>query len=100
MDIIEVCLAITPVPYLSNAVSALRFIWNHVERVQVSNSQLRSLGCDIAQLLHTLDGEYRHQKLPYDQTSRLQLDELYRFVTFSIHTTVPLSDEHMVYEDY
>jgi hypothetical protein len=81
MDVIESCLALVPVPYISTAFSIFRVIWMSVQQVQASNEQLRSLSYTIAQLLQVLDGEYRQKRLVQARTSA-QLAELDRFVHF------------------
>jgi hypothetical protein len=79
MDIIQHCLSLAPLPYLSPAFSALRFIWSSVQQAQASKRQLEALTQLIAQLLKTLDSEYRARRLLQASTSR-PLDGLRRFV--------------------
>lgn len=81
MDVIESCLALVPVPYISTAISIFRVIWTSVQQVQASNEQLRILSHTIAQLLKTLDKEYRQKRLVQTHTSA-QLAELDRSVLF------------------
>ncbi|KIM77885.1 hypothetical protein PILCRDRAFT_824860 [Piloderma croceum F 1598] len=57
MDVVHLCLSLTPVPGLAPAFSALRFIW------LLRNAQ------SIAQLLKALDGEYRSGRLLQARTS-------------------------------
>jgi hypothetical protein len=59
MDIVHKCLSITPVPRLAPAFSAFRFIWSDVKQAQVGKRQLEAFGLSVAQLLQTLDREYR-----------------------------------------
>jgi hypothetical protein len=72
-----------PVHHLASAFSALRFIWSTVEQAQVSKRQLDALAQSIAQLLQTLDGEYRAGRLLPVETSMPQAD-LCRFVGFTV----------------
>ena len=83
MDIIHHCLALAPVPYLAPAFSLLRIIWSSVEQAQASKRQLEGLAQSIAQLLQTLDGQYRAQKLLQVQTSKA-LTDLCGFVIFTL----------------
>jgi hypothetical protein len=69
MDIIHQCLSIVPVPYLAPAFAALRFIWSSVEQAQASKQQLKVLAQSIAQLLQTIDREYRARRLLESRTS-------------------------------
>jgi len=77
---------LAPVPYLAHAVSLLRFIWSSVEQAQASKRQLQALSASIAQLLCTLDNEYRTRRLLQAQTStpltdlNALLDEITTFV--------------------
>jgi hypothetical protein len=79
MDVVESCLALVPVPYISNAFAIFRIIWVSVQQAKTSNEQLRALSYTVAQLLRALDTEYRDQKLTKARTSA-QLDELDRLV--------------------
>ena len=81
MDIVHLCLSVTPVPYLSPAFSALRFIWSSIERAKASKCQLEVLAQSIAQLLKALDGEYRNRRLLQARTST-PLADLHKFVKF------------------
>jgi hypothetical protein len=69
MNIIQQCLSLAPVPYLAPAFSALRFICSSVEQAQASKLQLKALAQTIAQLLQTLDREYRARRLLQVRTS-------------------------------
>ena len=82
MDIVRHCL-LAPVPCLAPTFAALRFIRSSVEQVQASKSQLEALVQLIAQLLQTIDGEYRAGRLLQVRTS-VALTELSRFVRFTI----------------
>jgi hypothetical protein len=79
VDVMDAFLALGPVPYLSNAISILRTIWKSVQQAKASNEQLRTLSYTIAQLLMTLDTEYRARRLTQAQTS-VQLDQLDRYL--------------------
>jgi hypothetical protein len=83
MDIIHLCLALAPVPYLAHAFSALRFIWSSVEQTQASKRQLEVLAQSIAQLLQVLDGQYRAGRLLQVKTA-MPLADLSRFVVFTM----------------
>jgi hypothetical protein len=82
MDIVQQCLSLTSEPCLISAFSAFNFIWSNVEQAQVSKTQLEALAQSIAQLLLTLDGEYRVGKLQDVKTS-MALAHLCRFVRSS-----------------
>jgi hypothetical protein len=64
MDIIESCLGLAPVPYLSTAVSILRHIHDHVLRAQISKLQLLDLEQGSAQLLFALNDAARSRSSP------------------------------------
>jgi hypothetical protein len=63
MDIIHECLSLVPVPYLAPSFAAFRFIWSSIEQAQASKQQLKVLAQSIAQLLQTIDQEYRGRRL-------------------------------------
>ncbi|KIM87192.1 hypothetical protein PILCRDRAFT_303643 [Piloderma croceum F 1598] len=69
MDIIQQCLSLAPVPYLVPAFSVFRFICSTVEQAQASKQQLQALSQTIAQLLSTLNKEYRAGRLLQTKTS-------------------------------
>jgi hypothetical protein len=69
MDIIQHCLSLTPVPGLGPAFGVLRFIWSSVEQVQSCKEQLVALTQSTAQLLETLDAQYRGGRLLEANTS-------------------------------
>lgn len=81
MDILHQCLSLVPVPYLAPAFAAFRFIWSSVEQAQASKQQLKVLTQSIAQLLQTLNGQYRAQRLLEVQTSK-SFTDLCGFVMF------------------
>jgi hypothetical protein len=87
MDTIQQCLSLTSVPCLIPAFSALKFIWSDVEQAQVGKTQLEVLAQSIAQLLLTLDGEYRAGRLQQVRTS-VPLGDLSRSVRFSIAVSI------------
>jgi|SRR5882762_1970723 hypothetical protein len=82
MDIVQRCLSLTSVPCLISAFSTFTFIWSDVEQAQVGKTQLDALAQSIAQLLLTLDGEYRVGRLQGVKTS-MALTDLCRFVRSS-----------------
>jgi hypothetical protein len=86
MDIVHLCLSLTPVPCLAPAFSALRFIWSSIERAKASKCQLEALAQSIAQLLKALDGEYRNGRLLKARTSTplADLHKLVKFITLFI----------------
>jgi hypothetical protein len=79
MDIVQQCLALAPVPYLSTAFSLLKFIWTSVQQAQASKEQLRVLATCIAQLLRALDYEYRANKM-VPSTTATALNDLSMYV--------------------
>jgi hypothetical protein len=81
MDVVHLCLSLTPVPYLSPAFSAFRFICSSIAQAKASKLQLEALAQSIAQFLKTLDGEYRAGRLAQGGTST-SLVGLHRFVEF------------------
>jgi len=81
MDVMHLCLSLTPLPCLAPAFSALRFIWSSIERAKVSKCQLEALAQSIAQLLKVLDGEYQTRRLLQARTLT-PLADLHKFVKF------------------
>jgi hypothetical protein len=86
LEIIHNCLALAPLPYLATVSSAFMFIWTSVE--QASKQQLEVLVQTIAQLLQTLDRQYRAGRLLKARTST-PLSDLGR----SVNTYCPLMFE-------
>ena len=86
MDIVHQCLSLVPVPHLAPAFTSLKFIYSFVPQVQTIQQQVDVLVQFVAQLLYTLDKEYRTERLLQNETS-VSLANLSRFVRFS----VPLS---------
>jgi hypothetical protein len=84
MDIIQQCLSLAPVPYLATAFSALKFIWSSIQTAEASKRQLQALTQSIAQLLQTLEKEYRAGRLLKVKTST-PLVNLLRFVVLTMH---------------
>jgi hypothetical protein len=82
MDIIHQCLSLVPVPYLAPAFAVFSFIWSSVEEAQASRRQLEALSQSIAQLLQTLEKEYRGGRLLEVRTST-PLENLCRFVVLA-----------------
>jgi hypothetical protein len=85
MDFIHQCLSLAPVPYLAPAFSALRLICSSVEQAQASKRQLEALAQSIAQLLQTLNGQYRAGRLLQARTST-PLADLRGFVVLNYNT--------------
>lgn len=84
MDI-EQCLALVPaVPCLHTTFTALRYIWSSVQRVQGSKRQLQVLTLRIAQVLHTLDSEFRAGRLAESSALNATLADLNKSVFSSI----------------
>ena len=79
MDIIQQCFFLAPFPYLAPAFTVFKFICSSVQQAQASKQQLEVLTQSITQLLKTLDGEYRAQRLLPAWTS-VPFDNLSRFV--------------------
>jgi hypothetical protein len=82
MDIVQQCLNLTSVPCLISAFSAFKFMWSDVEQTQVGKTQLDGLVQSIAQLLLTLNGEYRDGQLQ-DVKTCMALADLCRLVKSS-----------------
>jgi len=79
MDVIQHCLSLTPVPYLSAAFAGFRFLWKNIEQVKDSRAQLQVLALCISQLLCTLDTECRaHRQIAANVVKPVQ--DLSRFV--------------------
>jgi hypothetical protein len=86
MDIIHECLSLAPVPYLGHAFSVLRFIWSSIQQFRASKQQLEALALSIAQLLQTLNREYRGGRLLQVGTSK-PIADLSRFVRIAASWT-------------
>lgn len=69
MDIIEHCLALTPVPGLAAAFSILRYIASSVIQAQASKQQLIVLTTVTAQLMMTLNAEFDAGRLSPDKSA-------------------------------
>jgi hypothetical protein len=82
MDLVTEVLSFVPVPPLSIAFSIFKFIFQHVQRAQASKEQLTSLTFTIAQLLLTLNSEYKAGRLVESKTAT-SLNNFSRFVQFS-----------------
>ena len=91
MDIVQQCLLIAPVPCLAIDFSALKFIWSSIQQVLVSKWQLEALAQLIAEILQTLNKEYRAGHLHEGQAS-MPLEYLNRFMGFTMLWT-----SHTVY---
>jgi hypothetical protein len=84
MDFVRQVLSTSPIPYLAPAFSTLRFISSSIDQVQASKSQLETLAQSIAQLLQTLDEEYRTRG-PLQVRTSVALSDLSRLVGFAMH---------------
>lgn len=69
MDIIEQCLALTPVPGLATAFTVLRYIVSSVRQAQASKQQLLTLAEVIAHLMTTLNVEFTAGRLSPDDSA-------------------------------
>ena len=83
MDIVPQCLSLVPVPHLAPAFASLKFIYSFVAQVQTIQQQVDVLVQLVAQLLYTLDTEYRTERLLQNETS-MSLANLSRFVQVSM----------------
>lgn len=83
MDAIHECFSLDPDPSLVPAFSAFKFVWSEVKQAQASKRQLETLAQTIAQLLQTLDEEYKSGRLIQVMTST-PLVGLSRFVELSL----------------
>ena len=81
MGIIDQCLSLAPVPYLSPAFHLFRIIWLSVQQAQASKWQLETLAQSIAQILNTLNEQYRTGRLLQAKTST-PLSNLHECVKF------------------
>jgi hypothetical protein len=63
MDIIHTCLTMVPVPCVSTVFTIFRIIWTTIERRQVCKRQLQVLASSMAELLTTLDAQYRTRRM-------------------------------------
>jgi hypothetical protein len=79
MDAVRQCLPLTSAPELARILTVIKLICSSVEQAQISKLQLGALAHSVAQLLQTLDGEYRAKRLQKDIT--LVLADLSTFVT-------------------
>jgi hypothetical protein len=81
MDIVHMCLSLTPAPCLVSDFAALKLIYSSVEQVQANKGQLQALEQSIAQLLQTLNGEYYAGRL-LDVQTMISLTNLHLFVLY------------------
>jgi hypothetical protein len=79
MNTIRDSLSFTPVPCLVRDIVALKLICSSIEQAQTNKCQLETLAQSIAQLLETLDGLYRAEKLQ-DVLTSTPLVNLHTFV--------------------
>ena len=80
-DTIHKCLSSIPVPCLQPAFSAFKSIWSDVKQAQVGKEELEALALNVAQLLQTLDAEYRERRL-LEAGTMASLANLSRCVSF------------------
>lgn len=59
MDVVEDIVSRAPLRHLSDIFTIFKLFWQNVQSVQVNQEQFRVLAYSIAQLLQTLDREYR-----------------------------------------
>jgi hypothetical protein len=81
MDVIHLCMGLTPVPGLSSAFYVFKSIWEAVEEVNVCQEQLISLARSAAQLLEVLNEQFRSGRLSESQNGT-QLTNLYKLSEF------------------
>ena len=62
-DIISVCLSIQPIPGLHFAFTTLTWIVNTTKQVQDSKEQIGTLTLGLAQLMKTVNEQYKQGKL-------------------------------------
>lgn len=86
MNTVDPTLPSTPLPYLLAVFTVFKRVWQTVPQAQASQEQLRALTYSLAQLLQTLDGEYRAGRATTDKTSK-PLEDLYRCVTSIFRVT-------------
>ncbi|KAF7982534.1 hypothetical protein HWV62_28160 [Athelia sp. TMB] len=79
-DLITTCLSLFPIPSLHTAFSALRIIWSYVQEAKGCERQLGLLARYVAELLYTLDGEYRARRLLNDVSSSAKEQASYSFL--------------------
>ncbi|KAJ7474336.1 hypothetical protein FB451DRAFT_287257 [Mycena latifolia] len=82
---LDVILGITPVPGLSAGFNLLKLIVSSVRQARESKRQLEALAYTVAQLLETLNAEFRASRLIQSASDR-PLQDLHRFKTrFLLH---------------
>lgn len=82
-DIISVCLSLAPVPGLHFAFTTLRWVITTTNQVQDSKEQIRNLTESLAQLMFTVNEQYKKGKLLETDTRRA-LEGLEGYVTATI----------------
>jgi hypothetical protein len=84
MDIINTCLNVAPVPYLSAAFSTFRFVYTSVEKTKQCRTQLLTLSETSARLLLTLNDRTKYHRITASSKALVDLerllDEILRFV--------------------
>lgn len=79
MDVVEDIVSRVPLRHLSDIFTIFKLFWQNVQSVQVNQEQFRVLAYCIAQLLQTLDQEYRVGHLAEHETFT-SLEGLRKFV--------------------
>jgi len=70
MDIVQHCLSLVPVPYLSTTFALFKIICSSIQQVQISKRQLQVLASSLGELLNTLDASYRADRILQADTSQ------------------------------
>src|SRR5687767_9592274 len=78
-EVIQVCLDLTPLPFLHPSFFILKSIWQSVQGVQSLKDQLKTLTNAIAHLLVVLDESYRSERIRQANTT-IQLEGLHESV--------------------
>ena len=82
MDIIQHGLSLVPIPCLSHAFSAFRFLWTSIQQVRTTRMQLLVLASCISQFLCALDTECRANKQTMAIVAK-SLQELCRYINLN-----------------
>jgi len=86
LQIISTCLECTPIPGLSTAFHIFQAIWTKVQDIQALKEQWLQLSVAVAQLLNTLNREYREGRVT-ERDTRRELQNLHRYGKPSILTS-------------
>jgi hypothetical protein len=79
--------SLIPPSHLLSIFTVFKAIWKAIPSVQMNQEQLRTLASCIAELLQTLDQQYRTGKLQENNTSEI-LDDLDKSVIFKSGTSI------------